>query len=177
MKKNHYNVANLSKYEIEELQNKLLSKLKKDLKNKYGNMIHQKEFNLKSYEKELMKEIKYFSFHNYPFYNQLFRIVEKKFLKEISNYTEREKNGLLSIENIDEMVKNYKTCDFNICTSYNVGKISLRKIINEEDIMKPLDKYPQRQKTPKKITKNDIMKAYNKTILAKTSLTTKKINK
>ena len=56
MKKIHYNVANLSKYEIEELQSKLLSTLKKDLKNKYGNLIRQKEFNLKSYEKELMKE-------------------------------------------------------------------------------------------------------------------------
>ena len=171
MKKIHYNVANLSKYEIEELQSKLLSTLKKDLNNKYGNLIRQKEFNLKSYEKELMKEIKYFSFHNYPFYNQLFRIVEKKFLKEISNYSERDKNGLLTIENIDDMVKNYKTYDFNICTSYNVGKISLRKIINEEDIMKPVDKYPQRQKTPKKITKNDIMKAYNKTISSKNALT------
>ena len=61
MKTLKHNVSNLSKIEIDKLQDKLLFTLKKDLKNKYNVLIRQKEFDLNSFEKTIIKEIKFFA--------------------------------------------------------------------------------------------------------------------
>lgn len=165
MKTLKHNVSNLSKIEIDKLHSKLLFTIKKDLKNKYNVLIRQKEFDLNSFDKTIIKEIKYFAFHNYPLYNQLFQLIERKFLKEIANYSEKEKNGLLTMNNIDNIIQPPSQYEYSMCLTYNIGKVTLRNVIKEEDKNGIIvDKYPKRQKSPKPISKTDIMKVYNSTL-------------
>ena len=164
MKTLKHNVSNLSKIEIDKLHDKLLFTLKKDLKNKYNVLIRQKEFDLNSFEKTIIKEIKYFAFHNYPLYNQLFQLIERKFLKEIATYSEKEKNGLLTMNKIDNIIQPSSKYEYSMCVTYDIGKVTLRNVIEEEKNGIVVDKYPKRQKSPKQKTKIDLMKAYNSTL-------------
>ena len=54
--------------------------------------------------------------------------------------------------------------EYSMCVTYDIGKVTLRNVIEEEKNGIVVDKYPKRQKSPKQKTKIDLMKAYNSTL-------------
>lgn len=123
--------STLTKEDIEKINKNLLSKLKADLGNKYYCLIKDRDFDMKSFELAIKKEIISFSFNNNPFYKKLFAIVERHFLKLISNCPERQYHGILTQTNIDsfQSLNNFK---------YDKGlasfppKVTIRSVIESD---------------------------------------------
>lgn len=154
----------LSKYAIQQLHEQLFNKITYDLSNKYRGLIYEREFPLSAYRFEIMKDVKQFRFYKYPFYNQLFHLIEKKFLKEITLYQVRSRSYLLSRNMLHEIIRPNTEYDYNSCVSYDIGKISLGHIINKNNMNQSLDKFKAFQVKPRPVSKHEKMLQYNCTI-------------
>ena len=151
--------SNLAKLEIEKLNDRIFIKIKNDLRNKYRCLIKQKNFDMNLFDKVIQKEIISFTIHHNPIYTYIFKKIEKLFLKEIANYNEQKYHGLLCPEQVSKVLTS--SFFFDMGVSVPMEKVTLRKIIENERLLSPVDKFPKRQKTPRKETKFDIMKGYN----------------
>lgn len=101
--------SSLTKEDIEKINKNLRLKLKSDISNKYYSLIKDRDFDMKIFESTIKKEIIAFSFNINPFYKQLFIIVERQFLKLISDCPEKLYHGLLTKTIVDsfDSLRNY----------------------------------------------------------------------
>ena len=159
----------LSKYAIQELNEQLFNKITYDLSNKYRGLICEREFPLYAYKFEIMKDIKRFRFYKCPFYNQLFHLIEKKFLKEITLYQVRSRSGLLTRNMLHDIIQSNTEYNYNSCVTYDVGKISLGHVVNKNDVNQTLDKFKPFQAKQRPMSKHEKMIQYNCTIHKPTS--------
>ena len=81
------------------LQKKIIS----FLKDKYRNLIKERDYNINDFNQKLIKEIKMMNYIILPNYDAFYKKIERLFLKEISDYYNLKKNGLLSKKAIDNI--------------------------------------------------------------------------
>jgi methionine synthase II (cobalamin-independent) len=162
---------NLNRKQIMELNENLFKKIKNDLKNKYYNLIRDKHYDINAFNKVIKNEILKFKFHINPFYNNIFGLIEKKFLEELTKNLDYYNRGLFYpqfIERImdrNEEIDEYENYQFDKSICFSLGKVTLRNIIENEKILKPVDKYKKKISKEKKKSKTDIMFDYNKSIV------------
>ena len=173
MNDNQIRDINLTRKEINELNENLSKKVKNDLSNKYYNLIRDKRYDINAFDKEIQKEVIKFKFHLNPFYNNIFAIIEKKFLEEITKYLDYYYRGLFYPKFIERIMdrkeenkyeNKYETYQFDKSICFDIGKVSIRNIIENENFLKPVDKYKNKQPKPKDKGKTEKMSEYNKTI-------------
>ena len=100
------NFLTMSPYNIQKLENQLLFKLKKDLSDKYNQMIYEKQYNLNLFDTKLKNEIKKYNYVNYSNYTKLLYKVQQIFLKELSNYDDVNRKNFLSKQKLRTITNN-----------------------------------------------------------------------
>ena len=162
---------NLNRKQIMELNENLFKKIKNDLKNKYYNLIRDKHYDINAFNKVIKNEIIKFKFLINPFYNNIYGLIEKKLLEELTKKLDYYNRGLFYpqfIERImdrNEEIDEYDNYQFDKSICFSLGKVTLRNIIENEKILKPVDKYKKKISKEKIKSKNDIMFDYNKSIV------------
>ena len=87
-----------------ERHDKLLcNKVISFLKDKYRNLINERNYNINDFRPKLLKEIKRINYIVSPNYTIFCQRMERLFLKEISDYYNLKNNGLLSKKAIDNI--------------------------------------------------------------------------
>ena len=155
--------TNLNYYQIQKLHKNILNKIQFHLNSKYKSLIFDKQFNWDNFLPEIKLIIyQYKLYKNYDkYYDEVFRIIEKKFLKYITNYSENYYNGLLYDKYL-KTVLNQHPNDYEIDDAHykGVGKVTLRNIIKNEKQLKP-DKYKLKKPKIRFLSKNQIMNDYD----------------
>ena len=140
----------------------LLQKTMNALKDKYRNLIRERNFNINCFKQKVIKEIKKLTYLVLPNYDSFFIKIERLFLKEISHCYNFENNGLLtppSLHNILE-VQNYK-----YSLHFPVEKVNLRNIVENEPEYAPVDKYLKIKDKIRAKSKNERRINYSNNIL------------
>ena len=116
----------------------LLQKTMKALKEKYRNLIKERNFDINCFKQKVIKEIRKLNYFVLPNYDKFFIKIERLFLKEISICYNYENNGLLSPPSLHDLLKvnNYR---YNV--HFPVEKVTLRNIVENEPQYAPVDKY------------------------------------
>ena len=158
-------LSGLTRFQIKELYKTLFNKVKSDIKNKYRNLIRDKDFDFERFSPKIAKEIEIFAFDEYPYYSQLFRHIEKIFLHEISSnssvYTlHKQPYTKESITTITNPSHQYQ---YNSPSSLFVGKVTLRSLISNDisGTMTNVDKYKKHTAPLRQVTKTEKMHQYN----------------
>ena len=140
----------------------LLKKTMNQLKDKYRNLIRERNFNMNCFEQRVIKEIRKLTYFVLPNYDSFFIKIEKIFVKEISNCYNIESNDLLSPPSVHDMLRvhNYR---YNL--HFPIGKVTLRNIVENEKELAPVDKYLQVQDRYRAISKNERRINYSNKIL------------
>ena len=97
------NLYTLSKEDLNSFSKSAYEKVRNDLKNKYSQVIRDKNYDIKQFEKTLKKEVDEFNYLNYPKYNEMFHKIEKKFLRCITTYDDINRK-LLSKDNVRKII-------------------------------------------------------------------------
>ena len=140
----------------------LLQKTMTVLKDKYKNLIKERNFNINLFKQRVIKEIRKLTYFVLPNYDTFFKKIERIFLKEISNYCNLENNGILRhpcVHNILE-VDNYK-----YSVHFPLGKVTLRNIVENERELAPVDKYLNVREKMRAMSKNERRINYSQRIL------------
>ena len=140
----------------------LLQKTMTLLKDKYRNLIKERNFDINYFKQRVIKEIKKLTYIVLPYYDNFFKKIEKIFLKEISNCYNLENNGLLTRPSVHNMLEvgNYK-----YSVHFPMGKVTLRNIVENEPEFAPVDKYLKVQDRIRALSKNERRINYSKNIL------------
>ena len=93
------NMLTINKDDFEKMIKELFIKVKKDIKNKYSSLIYEKNYNIDSFYKTLIKIIIDYNYYNNKNYNSLLRKVENIFLKNIAKYDDIHRK-ILSKQNV-----------------------------------------------------------------------------
>lgn len=97
------NLYTLSKDDLKSFSKNAYDKVRNDLKNKYSQVIRDKNYDIKLFDKILKKEVDEFNYLNYPKYNEMFHLIEKKFLKCITSYDDVNRK-ILSKDNVRKII-------------------------------------------------------------------------
>ena len=89
----------------ERHDNLLCNKIISFLKNKYRNLIKERNYNINDFKPKLLKEIKRINYIVSPNYAIFCQRMERLFLKEISDYYNHKNTGILSPSKIDDILK------------------------------------------------------------------------
>ena len=93
----------------ERHDNLLCNKIISFLKNKYRNLIKERNYNINDFKSKLLKEIKRINYIVSPNYTIFCQRMERLFLKEISDYYNHKNTGILSPSKIDNiLMKKYE---------------------------------------------------------------------
>ena len=116
----------------------LLQKTMAALKDKYKNLIKERNFDINYFKQKVIKEIRKMTYLFIPNYDSFFIKIERLFLKEISKCYNIENSGLLTPHCVHNMlhVPNYK-----YSLHFPVGKVTLRNVVENEKDFAPVDKY------------------------------------
>ena len=138
MYENCINKINCYDYDVKKHDKILLQKTINALKDKYRNLIRERNFNMNCFKQKVMKEIKKLTYYFIPNYDSFYIKMERLFLKEISNCYNLENNGLLTPPSVHNMlyIQNYK-----YSVHFPVGKVTLRNVVENEPELAPVDKY------------------------------------
>jgi hypothetical protein len=149
-------VKYINKDELNELKNKLIEKLYRDISKKYHTILVEKEYDVKKFANVFQKEIeKNFDFNN-PDYKRFFRTIEEIVLKKLSTIEDKKRDQLIGVEDINRET-NYMTFNENV-TEKNKLKKKLDK--KKEDEWDKIIKYDYQQYLEE--TKNNIEEERNK---------------
>ena len=130
----------------------LLNKTMNALKDKYRNLIKERNFNMNCFKQRIIKEIRKMTYYFIPNYDSFFIKMERIFLKEISNCYNLDNNGLLTPPSLHNMlaVENYK-----YSVHFPVGKVTLRNVVENEKELAPVDKYLKVKDVTRAKSKNE----------------------
>ena len=140
----------------------LLYKTMAMLKDKYRNLIRERNFDMIWFRQRVIKEIRKVTYYVLPDYDSFFKKIEKIFLKEISNCCNLENNGILTPPSVHDMliVNNYK-----YSVHFPVGKVTLRNLIEYEPRYAPVDKYLNLRNRGRAMSKTERRIDYSKKLL------------
>ena len=140
----------------------LLQKTMASLKDKYRNLIKERNFDINNFKQKVIKEIRKMTYLFIPNYDSFFIKIERLFLKEISNYYNIENNGLLTPPCVHNMlhVQNYK-----YSLHFPVGKVTLRNVVENEKDFEPVDKYLKVKDKYRAMSKHERRINYSNNIL------------
>jgi hypothetical protein len=100
------NVKFIDKYELEDLRNKLIAKLFRDLGKKYKTILLDKDITIEKFTKDFEKEIqKNFDFSN-PDYRKFFHESEKLILEKLSKLPDKRRENMKQKQEIDNKLLN-----------------------------------------------------------------------
>ena len=140
----------------------LLRRIMNNLKDKYRNLIRERNFNINGFREKVIKEIKKLTYLFLPDYSSFYQKIERLFLKEISNNYNCDNNGLIyppCLHNILE-INNYK-----YSLHFPIGKVTLRNIIENEPVYAPVDKYLKIKDRIRAMSKHERRIDYSKNIM------------
>ena len=140
----------------------LLQRTMTFLKDKYKNLIKERNFNINCFKQRVIKEIRKLTYFVLPNYDSFYKKIEKIFLKEISNWCNLENNGLLTTPCIHNILEadNYK-----YSVHFPVGKVTLRNIVENERELAPVDKYLNVREKMRAMSKNERRINYSQRII------------
>ena len=140
----------------------LLQKTINALKDKYRNLIKERNFNMNCFKQKVIKEIRKMTYYFIPNYDSFYIKMERLFLKEISNCYNIKNNGLLTPPSVDNMlnIQNY-----NYSVHFPIGKVTLRNIVENEPEFAPVDKYLKIKDRIRALSKNEKRKIYSNDIM------------
>ena len=84
--------------------NLLTNKMLSFLKDKYRNLIKERNYNINNFRPKIIKEIKGMNYIVLPNYDSFCQRIERIFLKEISAYYNHKNTGILSTSKIDNIL-------------------------------------------------------------------------
>ena len=140
----------------------LLQKIMILLKDKYRNLIKERNFDMNAFKQRVIKEIRKLTYYVLPYYDAFYKKIERIFLNEISNCYNYENNGLLTppfVHNVLE-VGNYK-----YSVHFPVGKVTLRNVVENEPVYAPVDKYLKVKDRIRDLSKHERRINYSNKIL------------
>ena len=84
--------------------NLLTNKMISFLKDKYRNLIKERNYNINNFRPKIIKEIKGMNYIVLPNYDSFCKRIERIFLKEISEYYNYKNTGILSPFKVDDIL-------------------------------------------------------------------------
>ena len=84
--------------------NLLTNKMLSFLKDKYRNLIKERNYNINNFRPKIIKEVKGMNYIVLPNYDSFCQRIERIFLKEISPYYNHKNSGILSTSKIDNIL-------------------------------------------------------------------------
>ena len=155
--------TNLNYYEIQKLHKFILNKVLFHLNSKYKSLIFNKQFNWDSFIPEIKVKIYEYKFyrHSNEDFDDLFKIIEKRFLKLITNYPENYYNGILYDKYLNTVLNQHPN-NYEIDKAHfnGVGKVTIRNVIKNEKQLNP-KKYLKQKPKIKPKSKIQIMNDYD----------------
>ena len=131
------------------------------LKDKYKNLIKERNYDINHFKPKVEKEIKKLNYIVLPNYDSFYKKIERIFLKELSEFCIFDNKGLLSTPNVHNMLEVDKY-EYNV--HFPLGKITLRNLIENEDCFPHLDKYSNKRNIIRPLSKIEKMKSYSQQI-------------
>ena len=154
--------TNLNYYEVQKLHKFILNKIIFHLNGKYKSLIFDRQFNWDSFIPEIKVAIYKYKFyrHSNEDFDDLFKKIEKRFLKLITNYPENYYNGILYDKYLNTVLNQHPNYEIDKAHYNGVGKVTIRNVIKNEKKLNP-DKYLKQKPKIKPKSKIQIMKDYD----------------
>lgn len=139
----------------------LLKKILFTLNDKYRNLIIEKKYNIEWFKERAWKEIQNMIYLDKPNYGKFFMKIERIFLKELTNYSDPQCQGLLAPPEIDYLL-NIDYYKYNL--HFPLGRVTIRNMVENEKNLEPVDKYLRVQDKKRPQSKVDCKRKYSEKI-------------